>query len=901
MDMSVPRSIKTTCPYCGVGCGVIAEVREAGEVSVRGDPEHPANFGRLCSKGFALAETIGLEDRLLFPELHGKRASWDIALDTVACRFNDAIREHGPDSVAFYVSGQLLTEDYYVANKLMKGFIGSANIDTNSRLCMASSVAGHKRAFGSDTVPGCYEDLELADLIVLVGSNLAWCHPVLYQRIVAAKEKRSRMKVVLIDPRRTATCDVADLHLAIKPDGDVPLFLGLLRSLVRSRAIDRNYIDGHTIGFDEAIHSADALDFYGIVRRTGLSATTLQTFFDLFAKTERTVTVYSQGINQSVAGTDKVNAIINCHLATGRIGRPGMGPFSVTGQPNAMGGREVGGLANMLAAHMPIENQADRERVQRFWQSPTIAEKAGLKAVDMFRAVRDGRIKALWIMATNPAVSMPDADSVAASIRACPFVVVSDVTAATDSARLADVLLPAAAWGEKNGTVTNSERRISRQRNFLQMPGEARPDWWIICQVASRMGWSEAFPYAEPAEIFAEHAALSAFENDARRVFDIGSCAGIDAECYNVMSPFQWPRAAGRAPIQRVFADGRFFTPDAKARFVAVQASWDERSTVGFPLTLNTGRVRDHWHTMTRTGKSERLSQHYAEPFVEIHPDDAARAHIRDADLVRISTGLGAVLVRSLLTPRQQIGSIFVPMHWSDQNAVRARVDALVTGVTDPISGQPAMKNVPARMERFVASTYGFAVTRRRPEVLNAAYWVVARCKNGWRVELAFAANPDEWTGFARTLIGGTGDIAAYHDKQAGSMRFAGYENGVLAGMVFLAPEPVAVSREWAISQLAGPSVSPRKRATVLAGRPGAGSIDKGATVCACFGVGANEIAAAVDRGCSTVAAVGAMTHAGTSCGSCRGEIGNVILRQRDKRAAGASTAFAHRTEEKNA
>jgi assimilatory nitrate reductase catalytic subunit len=880
MDMPAPRSIKTTCPYCGVGCGVIADVRTGGDVSVRGDPDHPANFGRLCSKGSALAETVGLEDRLLSPRVHGAPTDWNKALDLVAGKFGQTIREHGPDSVAFYVSGQFLTEDYYVANKLMKGFIGSANIDSNSRLCMASSVAGHRRAFGSDTVPGCYEDLDLADLVVLVGSNLAWCHPVLYQRIAAAKERRPKMKVVLIDPRRTATADIADMHLAIKPDGDVPLFLGLLRFLARNRKLNKAYIRTHTSGFTEALGAADAIDLYALVRLTGISATDLKRFFELFAATERAVTVYSQGVNQSTTGTDKVNAIINCHLATGRIGRPGMGPFSVTGQPNAMGGREVGGLANMLAAHMAIESAPDRERVQRFWQSPRIAEKPGLKAVDMFRGVADGSIKALWIMATNPVVSMPEAENVAAAIGTCPFVVVSDVTAATDTARLAHVLLPAAAWGEKSGTVTNSERCISRQRSFLQTPGDARPDWWIISEVACRMGHGAAFSYNDPAEIFAEHAALSAFENAGQRDFDISSCAAINDEQYDDLAPFQWPRPADHRSVARMFSDGRFYTPDGKANFVAVQlASPPAIESAGFPLTLNTGRVRDHWHTMTRTGKSQRLSQHYGEPFVEIHPQDAARFHIGDAELVRVSTGLGAILVRALITPRQQLGSIFVPMHWNDMFASRARVDVLAHSLTDPISGQPALKNIPARIERFIASSYGFAVLRHRPASIDATYWAVAKCQGGWRVEIALAANPDDWTEFVLALVGGTADVIAYHDQQSGHTRFACYEAGTLTAVVFLAPQPVAVSRDWAISQLAQADPNLRRRSAVLAGRPGSNGADRGATVCACFAVGANEIAAAVANGCSTVAAVGAATHAGTNCGSCRAEIRNIIER----------------------
>ena len=491
---------KTTCPYCGVGCGVLARANPDGSAEVKGDPEHPANFGRLCSKGSALGETLSLSDRLLHPLVHGRKTGWDEALDLVAARFADTIAEHGADSVALYVSGQILTEDYYVANKLMKGYIGSGNIDTNSRLCMASSVAGHKRAFGSDTVPGCYEDLELADLVVLTGSNLAWCHPVLFQRLAAAKETRGT-KVVVIDPRETATCELADLHLPIAPGMDVCLFNGLLAHLVRMGKVDQEFVNAHTSGFYAALEVAAELSLHDVAQRTELSEAAIAKFYDLFAATDKTVTVYSQGVNQSTSGTDKVNAIINCHLATGRIGRPGASPFSVTGQPNAMGGREVGGLANMLAAHMEIADPEHRRIVQSFWRSPAIAERAGLKAVDLFKAAGEGRIKALWIVATNPVDSLPDADKVREAIKACPFVVVSDVAAKTDTTELAHVHLPAAAWGEKDGTVTNSERRISRQRAFLPVPGEVRPDWWQLAEVGKRMGHGDAFSYGGAASV----------------------------------------------------------------------------------------------------------------------------------------------------------------------------------------------------------------------------------------------------------------------------------------------------------------------------------------------------------------------------------------------------------------
>ena len=872
-------STKTTCPYCGVGCGVIAEMSDSSQLSVRGDREHPANLGRLCSKGSALAETIDLDGRLLHPEINGRRAEWDEALSLVASKLKETVAAHGPDSVAFYVSGQLLTEDYYVANKLMKGFIGSANIDTNSRLCMASSVAAHRRAFGSDTVPGTYEDLELANLVILAGSNLAWCHPVLYQRLAAAKERRPDLKVVLIDPRRTMTADIADLHLPIKPDGDVALFVGLLRHLTTHGALDRRYVGKHTNGFEVARRAAEALDPYELLRQTGLTGQVLDEFYHLFATTDKVVTVYSQGVNQSSSGTDKVNAIINCHLATGRIGRPGMGPFSVTGQPNAMGGREVGGLANMLAAHMDIENPEHRDRVQRFWQSPTIARKPGLKAVDMFRAVADGRIKALWIIATNPVVSMPDAGNVEAAIKSCPFVVVSDVLGTTDTVRHAHVKLPAAAWGEKDGTVTNSERRVSRQRAFLPVPGEVRPDWQIVSEVAARMGFGAPFNYTSPAQIFAEHAALSAFENDGERDFNIGAYADVREPAYATMEPFLWPRPSVDDTRERFFANGGYYTPDRRARLIAVRAPASIPTASQFPLTLNTGRVRDHWHTMTRTGKSQRLSQHFGEPYVEIHPSDAAVKKIADADVVRISTGFGAVLVRALISERQRPGSIFVPMHWNDQYAAKARIDTIIPPVTDPISGQPASKNVPARVERFVAAMYGFAVTSKKPEALDAEYWSVAKCERGWRVELAYANADMDWNDVADMLLPSsvTEDAIAYQDANSGVRRFARFSEGRLLGMLYLATEPVPVSRNWAVDRLGGLCDGARARLAVIAGRPGRGEVDRGALVCSCCSVGRNEIAAAIARGCRTVKAIGEATSAGTNCGSCRAEISSVI------------------------
>jgi assimilatory nitrate reductase catalytic subunit len=861
------QTVRTTCPYCGVGCGVLATPQPDGPVKIAGDPDHPANFGRLCSKGSALGETLSLDGRLLHPEINDKRATWDEALDLVAMRLKAAIAEYGPQSVAIYGSGQLLTEDYYVANKLMKGFVGAANIDTNSRLCMASSVAGHKRAFGSDTVPGNYEDLEQADLIVLVGSNLGWCHPVLYQRIVAARTARPEMKVVLVDPRRTVSADIAEMHLPVAPDGDSALFVGLLAHLEHLGVTDGDYISTHTNGFEAALLTAEDWSVARVAEATGLSPLSITKFYDLFARTQKVVTVYSQGVNQSAAGSDKVNAIINCHLATGRIGRPGMGPFSVTGQPNAMGGREVGGLANMLAAHMDFTPEAV-DRVSRFWGSDTIAQGAGLKAVDLFAAMGRGEIKAVWVMATNPVDSMPEADAVRAALKSCPFVVVSDMNRHTDTMELAHVRLPAAGWGEKDGTVTNSERRITRQRPFLALPGDARPDWWIIKEVAKRLGHGRAFSYFGPAQIFAEHVALSAFENDGSRDFDLSGLAHVD---YETMAPVQWPVRS--KPAARMFGDGKYFTPDGKARFLPIQPPPPFAPAPG-QFILNTGRVRDHWHTMTRTGKAARLSAHMAEPFVEIHPADANALGIRRANLVRLSNRHGSALVRALVTDRQQRGQLFVPMHWTDQFASNGRVDALVTGKVDPVSAQPALKMAQVMAEPVGVRLYGFLVAAHKP-TLSTDYWAVAPAAAGWRAEIAMVEEPEDWTEFLSRTFGTGATFQSIRDERSGRRAFVLIENGKLVAALYTSPDPVLVSRQWAVDLLTEVELT---ASTVLAGRPGADKPDGGAIVCSCMGVGINTITEAVTRhGCTTVEAVGALTRAGTNCGSCRAEIRGIV------------------------
>ena len=608
---------------------------------------------------------------------------------------------HGPDSIAFYVSGQFLTEDYYVANKLMKGFIGSGNIDTNSRLCMSSSVAGHVRAFGEDVVPGCYEDLEEADLVVQVGTNMAWCHPVLYQRLMTAREKRGT-KFITIDPRCTATAATADLHLPLAAGTDVLLFSGLLAHLVDTGAIDRDWIGAHVSGFEESVDAArrSAPSIEIIAAATELAPSDVLRFYDHFARTERVVTLYSQGVNQSVSGTDKVNAILNCHLATGRIGRAGMGPFSLTGQPNAMGGREVGGLANQLAAHMAFAPE-DIDRVRQFWNAPGIATGPGHKAIDLFEAIAEGRVKAVWIAATNPADSMPRVGRVRDALARCPLVIVSDAWP-TDTTALADVVLPAASWGEKEGTVTNSERCISRQRAFRAPPGDARPDWWMFAEVARRMGWEKEFSYSGPAEVFLrEHAALSAFENDGQRVFDIGALADLDDAGYDALLPMQWPcpRPGRGRTGPRLFAHGRFHTPDGRARMLPLAVSVG-KTLDDYPLTLNTGRVRDQWHTMTRTGRVPRLMTHITGPCLTLHPRDAARRGIEDGGLARIESLYGSTVLRVSINASMRAGNVFVPMHWTDQFSSSGPVNRLVHAVIDEVSGQPESQGNEGRGRR---------------------------------------------------------------------------------------------------------------------------------------------------------------------------------------------------------
>lgn len=892
-----PRQTETTCPYCGVGCGVTATYSQPVDnsqqipaVSITGTLHHPANQGRLCVKGASLADTLDHEGRLLAPQINGKTTDWETATDFVASQFSKIISEHGPDAVAFYLSGQLLTEDYYVANKLIKGFIGSANVDTNSRLCMSSAVTAHKRAFGADIVPGCYEDLEQADLLLLTGANTAWTHPVIYQRIVAAKQRRPEMTIVVIDPRRTATCDIADVHLAIAPGSDGFLFNGLLAHLVRTNNLDHEYINAHTEGFQSCLQHAmtTAPSLTDTARQCDIDEAPLSKVFDLFAATPRCVSLFSQGINQSSSGVDKANSIINCHLATGKIGKPGATPFSITGQPNAMGGREVGGLANQLAAHIDFSDPNAIQNVADFWQTKTIARQEGLKAIDMFSALHRGEIKAIWIMGTNPAVSMPNNNFVTEALKNCPLVVVSDCVASTDTTDCANVLLPATGWGEKDGTVTNSERMISRQRQFLPIPGEARHDWQIICDVADKMGFSDAFNFNNQASIFREHAALSGFRNSDKgkyRLFNISGLSRLSDTAYDNVTPRQWPTLNNPEYDQtpdsgskRLFSNGVYVTPNNRARLTGISPQRPQAScSAEYPFMLNTGRIRDQWHTMTRTAKAPQLMTHTEEPFINLHPDDAATLELGFQSLALISNNYGSSIVRVVVNDDQQPGQAFMPIHWNQQYASRASVCSLFPAYSDPLSGQPELKQAAISIKPFAAAWYGSLISRNALTPPACEYWCKIPCNEGFRYMLAGSQQPDNWQSWLKESLQLSDDQLTMNSANNEHFRLASFNDHILETAFFTAPVSPALNYHWLQQQLGIKVKSSEQRQMILAGRPAIAGKDKGRILCSCFQVGENCIREALTAGCSNVEELTDKLKCGSNCGSCLPEIKHLV------------------------
>jgi assimilatory nitrate reductase catalytic subunit len=877
-------TIKTTCPYCGVGCGVEATLKDDRLIAVTGDKSHPANLGKLCVKGTALNETMGHHGRLLAPQIDGMEVDWPTAIDTVASRLTAIREQHGPNAIAFYLSGQLLTEDYYVANKLAKGFIGTANVDTNSRLCMSSAVAAYKRAFGNDLVPCSYEDIDHCELLILTGSNAAWTHPVLYQRMVAAKKQNPKMKIVVIDPRRTASCDIADLHLAIAPGSDGFIFNGLLNYLTSNKKLDNQYISDHTQGFDAALNAATELTIEAVVANTGVSEADIETFYQWYADTANTISFYSMGINQSATGTDKCNAIINCHLATGRIGKIGAGPFSITGQPNAMGGREVGGLANILAAHMDYSSD-NVALVSEFWQSDSVNTMPGLKAVDLFDAVATGEIKAIWIMGTNPVVSMPNADKVKAALENCDTVIVSDCVEETDTTATANILLPATGWGEKSGTVTNSERRISRQRSLEPAAGQAKDDWWILTSVAKKMGFGASFSYQTARDIFVEHAQLSNFKNNGSRFFDISGLANLSEQEYDLLKPIQWPvKDQSSNGVVRLFEDGIFNTDNGKANFVSVKAALPNSKYNR--LWLNTGRLRDQWHTMTRTARAPRLLDHSDQPFASVNPTTAKQLDIQQDQLIQLSSKYGNALVIAKIDNDVKTAQVFAPIHWNDQFSGNARIDSLVAPITDPISGQPELKYTPIDITAVAVSKWASILTRRKINCDSFIYWSCSSLvqNSGYLYQVAL----EEDFNWQQYISANTSTTIAYDhfsNPLVGDERFICNNNQQLEMAIYCHRDKRQLPQRTWLKGLFEKSLLGTTHWSMLTGEEYK-LRSTSRHICSCFKVSEDAIIKAINNGASTQAALGRELKCGTNCGSCIPELNELIRQYKNFEAA---------------
>ncbi|EKO3403142.1 nitrate reductase [Vibrio fluvialis] len=856
-------NILTTCPYCGVGCGV-----SANRETIVGDKTHPANQGALCVKGSALAESLNMPSRLLYPKLRGQEIQWDAAIDDIATRIHQAIQQHGPDSVAMYVSGQILTEDYYVANKLMKGYVGSANIDTNSRLCMSSAVAAHVRAFGEDVVPVNYDDIDQTDLLVLVGANTAWTHPVLFRRIQQAREQNPRLKLVVIDPRRTVTAEQADLHLAIANDGDVLLYNGLLRFMKDSGTLNQTYIDEHTQGFEALLTeiSDERYQLSHVSRALDVDEEALRTFYRWFALSPTALTLFCQGVNQSVSGVDKGNAIINAHLASGKIGREGCGPFSLTGQPNAMGGREVGGLANQLAVHRGFDDIACQQ-VQTFWQSPTIANKPGLKALDLFDAVEAGHIKVLWIMATNPVVSLPDSDRIRHALRHCDFVIVSDITASSDVAEYADLLLPAAGWGEKQGMVTNSERRLSRQRAFLAAPGEAKPDWWAVSQVGSalcsRLNIADGFAFQSVADVFREYAGLTGINRGTPYLLDLSMFATMSDDEYERWTPVQWPLTRS-AP----YRDGQFSTPSGRANFIAVEP----HEVPSGEWWFNTGRQRDQWHTMTRTGHIAKLAAAEVEPTLYVNKLAGQSIGLKEGEIaaLRSDSQTQCVFARVAFDEGLKGKQLFMSMHWAGRYSAHSQVNRAVLRAADPISGQPAFKSAHVHLAPVTMQSYGLYVgaSRTLPECDYVSYQQEERLG-----VTRFASLTELGKGQFELL---SGEQVLRWDLPQGWMMVIGRAKAdtpamEVTGILMVSTQPV--EQEYtAMVALIG---KPLQLGSVLAL---AGETVTSQLVCSCFRVTDKQIQHAMAQdGCVTLNQLQSKLKCGTNCGSCLPEVNQLL------------------------
>ncbi len=686
------KKYKSTCCYCGTGCGVEITKTSERSIALEGDNSHPVNKGMLCSKGMNLHYTVNdRSDRLLFPQMRygkglpRKRVSWDEALDRTAAVFKSLIQKFGPESVAFYVSGQCLTEEYYLWNKLMKGFIGSNNIDTNSRLCMSSAVVGYKKSLGEDSVPVCYDDIELSDCILVTGANPAWCHPILWRRVEAHKEANPDLKIICVDPRKTQTAVSSDLHIDLLPGSDVFFHNALARELISNGDIDLDFIEHHVEGYEsyrEEVFSRSTEEYAALC---GVETKKIKQTAKWIGKSKGFLSMWTMGLNQSVIGVNKNLSLISLSLITGKIGKPGNGPFSLTGQPNAMGGREVGGLSNMLASHREFTNPQHVEEMKEMWGVDHISTKPGFSATEMIDNLETGKLKAIWITCTNPLVSLPNAKRVEAALRKAPFVVVQDISSKSDTVEFADVVLPAAAWAEKEGTMTNAERRISYLEKVLEAPGECLPDTEIICRFAKKMGWGDKFNYSTASAIYDEYKKTTINTNI--------DCSGVSYDLLKIKT-VQWPYSSAGVTKERLFEDKKFYTPSQKARLFPVKGeNRSEPLSDDFPFILITGRLRDQWHTMTKTGRVNKLNQHKSEPFVQLNPKDAKDKNISEGQLVEILGKRGKVRVRAEITEDVKGGTCFMPMHWGKiLQSDLGRANNLTSPLVDPVSKEPDFK-----------------------------------------------------------------------------------------------------------------------------------------------------------------------------------------------------------------
>jgi assimilatory nitrate reductase catalytic subunit len=914
-----PHDVKTTCCYCGVGCGVIIETDGAAITGVRGDPDHPANFGRLCSKGSTLhlsaRPVLQQQVRALQPEIRlpgvGSRSvtDWDTVQHHLASQIARTVAEHGPDSVGFYISGQLLTEDYYVFNKLAKGLIGTNNIDTNSRLCMSSAVAGYKKTLGADAPPACYEDIDLADLIFIVGSNTAYAHPVLYRRIEDARKNNPALKTIVVDPRRTDTARDADLFLPILPGTDVALFNGMLHICLWEDLVDLDYIAAHTEGFAELKKIVRDCTPSVTAQICGIKEEALLTAARWFGQSKAALSLYCQGLNQSASGTAKNAALINLHLATGQIGKPGAGPFSLTGQPNAMGGREVGGMANLLSAHRDLANPVHRAEVASLWGIDEVPARPGKTAVEMFEAVRSGEIKILWIACTNPAQSMPEQALVREALERAELVIVQEAYRSTATVDYAHVLLPATSWGEKDGTVTNSERRISRVRPAIGKPGQARHDWEIVVDVARRlealMGRSRTlFPYVSAEEIWNEHR-----ESTRGRDLDI---TGLSYSIIESHGPQQWPYPAGASVgLQRLYQDGIFPTPSGRARFAAtIYQPVADKVDARFPFHLNTGRLRDQWHGMSRTGTVPRLFAHAAEPVVVMAGADLTLRMLSPGDLVHVTSRRGSQIFPVAAGEDMRSGQAFIGMHWGEEYiSGRGRderhgshgVNALTSPALDPDSKQPELKHAAVKILkaelpwRLLALAW---VDASRVLALQAAlrpfmrHFAFASCtlfgseRSGVLLRAADeeAADPALLQQIENLFGLGGDDVLRYDDRRRGNSRRVQVRDNRLQAVV-LAGDVAAGSwiKEYLQSEQ---SVQALGRMLLMPSpNPPQGFTARGKVVCSCFNIAESAINACLQgqggEPAAMLAALQEQLKCGTNCGSCVPELRQMVYQAR--------------------